>query len=179
MLIIHGGSGCGKSKLIKDISIFVEHILTTNDNRDANKPFVVRCAPTGSAAKIIDGHTLHSAFQFNFGNDHMPMGEKSREKYKDLLENLVVLIVDEMSMVKSDMLYQLHTRLREIKQNNEVEFGGVCVLLFGDLMQLQPVKGAWIFEPPKSKKLKLVHTVHSLWHQFEPYILTENHRPSK
>merc|ERR1712026_139762 len=34
----------------------------------------------------------------------------------------------------------------------------------------------WIFKPPKSNKLKLVHTVHSLWHQFEPYILKENHR---
>ncbi len=91
------------------------------------------------------------------------------------LSQLQVVIIDEMSMVKSDLLYQLHKRLQEIKQNND-DFGGISVLLFGDLMQLQPVRANWIFEAPKDPKFSRSHAIRSLWSLFVPVELKENHR---
>ena len=52
---------------------------------------------------------------------------------------------DEFSMMKSDQLYQVDLRLRELKQNNML-FGGVAVLLFGDPAQLRPVKGGFVWQ---------------------------------
>ena len=66
-----------------------------------------------------------------------------------LLCHLTVLIIDEVSMVKSDLLYQLHLRLQMIKQNKE-DFGGVSIILLGDLFQLRPVFANFIFDAPKS-----------------------------
>jgi len=50
------------------------------------------------------------------------------------------LIIDEISMVSYEILRAVHLRLQEFKNNNEL-FGGVNILLFGDIMQLPPVKG--------------------------------------
>ena len=58
--------------------------------------------------------------------------------------DLCVLIVDEVSMVGSEMLSFIYLRLQEIKCNKE-PFGGVHVILVGDLYQLRPVGDAWIF----------------------------------
>ena len=68
-------------------------------------------------------------------------GSKRCEFYK----YLQIVIIDEISMVKADLLYQLNIRLQEIKQYEHI-FGGISVLLFGDLMQLKPVLARWIFD---------------------------------
>jgi hypothetical protein len=78
-------------------------------------------------------------------------------------------------MVKSDMLYQINLRLQEIKQN-KLEFGGVAVLLFGDLMQLRPVRAKWIFQPPASPSYCLSHAYAPLWDLFSCVVLSKNHR---
>lgn len=63
-------------------------------------------------------------------------------------------------MVEADMLYQLNLRLKEIKQNDK-DFGGVAVILFGDLMQLRPVQARYIFQKPKDNKFALSFLVRS------------------
>ena len=78
-------------------------------------------------------------------------------------------------MMKADMLNQLNLRLQEIKQNKK-DFGGVSILLFGDLMQLQPVKARWIFDEPRNPSFALSYTVRSLWSLFEVVELKTNHR---
>jgi hypothetical protein len=80
-----------------------------------------------------------------------------------LLANLQILIIDEVSLVKSDMLYQLNLRLQEVKECKD-NFGGVCVLLFGDLMQLRPVQAKWIFAVPRSPSFALSHAFSPLLH---------------
>ena len=73
------------------------------------------------------------------------------------------------------MLYQLDLRLKEVK-NNQSDFGGVAVLLCGDLMQLRPVKANWIFEEPKNEDFQVSHLIRPLWQQFQSFELTHNHR---
>ena len=176
LFVIHGGAGSGKSTLLGAISKWVDKILTTNDNRDLNNPFVIRCAPTGMAAHNIDGLTLCSAFHFKFDNDHHSYAnEDTKTKFQDMLSHLQLLIIDEMSMVKADELYKLDLKLQEIKNNDNI-FGGIGVLLFGDLMQLQPVKGRWIYSKPALTRWINRFAWDSLWDNFTPFILKENHR---
>ena len=84
-----------------------------------------------------------------------------------------------MSMVKSDELYKLNVKLQEITNNKDEDFGGVALLLLGDLMQLQPVKGKWIFEKPAHSMWTNRFTIDPLWELCNVYILEKNHRQGK
>ena len=73
-----------------------------------------------------------------------------------VLRNLMLVIIDEVSMMKVEMLYQLCIRLQEIKQRPGVPFGGVCLMCFGDILQLRPVFGHYIFERPKTDSFQVL-----------------------
>ena len=101
-----------------------------------------------------------------FGNDFINLGDKKRDQKRHELSRFRILIVDEMSMVKADMLYQLNLRLKEIKQNDK-DFGG--------LMQLRAVQARYIFQTPKNEKFALSHVVRSLWENLKVVELRHNH----
>ena len=94
---------------------------------------------------------------------------------RDLLQDLELVIIDELSMVSSDMLYKISQRLCEIFVSEDY-FGGKAVLFVGDIMQMEPVLGRYIFKPPMSPKYAALHQVDPLWHCFKVAILTTNHR---
>ena len=140
-------------------------------------PYILRLAFTGNATKLINGQTLHSVFHFRFDDKILSMSDKQRDKVRTSLQNLKVIIIDEISLVKSDMLYQLHFRLaREIMQRPDLPFGGVSVILLGDLLQIRPVNGKFVFQAPNNKELELTHMMDSLWEKFEVITLKTNHR---
>ena len=120
--------------------------------------------------------TLHSAFNFNFGNEFLSLGDKTRDEKREYLKNLKMVIIDELSMLKADMLYQLDLRLRELMQNADIPFGGCSVLLLGDVLQLRPVIGRYIFEEPLCEAYHLPHLIDPLWQKFQVILLTKNHR---
>ena len=173
--IVQGGAGTGKSHVINLLSQWIEKILRSpGDN--LNHPYVVKCAFSGTAASNIGGQTLHSAFNLGFGNTFNSLNDKVRDVKRNILCNLRILIIDEYSMVKSDMLYQLDLRLKEIKQEPNLPFGGVSVCLFGDLLQLKPVLGSYPFESPKNEQFKITHLLDPLWDIFDVIDLKINHR---
>ncbi|WP_317126390.1 helix-turn-helix domain-containing protein [Pedobacter changchengzhani] len=120
----------------------------------------VICAPTGIAAINASGVTIHSLFQMPFGAffpdaagniinqditfnfntprtivKHLNMqGNKRR-----MIQELELLIIDEVSMLRADMLDAIDFTLRYIRRNRNVPFGGVQLLFIGDLHQLPPV----------------------------------------
>ena len=141
-----------------------------------NHPYIIKVAFTGNAAFIIQGQTLHSAFNFPYSNQILSLSDKIRDERRTLLKNLKAVIIDEMSLVKSDMLYQLHFRLMKDIFQNETPFGGVAVFLLGDILQLEPVKGTPIYGVPRDPKLKLTHTLNDLWKEFKIINLQTNHR---
>jgi hypothetical protein len=114
-------------------------------------------APTGVAAINAGGVTLHSLFQLPFGpfipttfrgwdhggaiNDPHSLFKNIRlsANKRDLLQELELLIIDEISMVRADMLDAVDTILRHFRQQPQTPFGGVQVLYIGDLFQLPPV----------------------------------------
>ena len=133
-VMIHGGAGSGKSTVINLLKQWIHLILQTPGD-DPDCPYILVTAPTGTAAANIRGLTLHSAFGFNFGNDYFSLSDKKRDEKRSLLKNLKFVIIDEISMVKSDLLYQLDMRLREVTQKVDKLFGGVAIFAFGDLLQ--------------------------------------------
>ena len=110
LYMIDGAAGAGKSCTINILKEFIQLIMQQpGDNPEC--PHVLLCAPTGTAAVNIQGQTLHSTFGFDFGNDHYSLPDKTRDTNRALFKNLRFLIVDEISMMKADQLYQLDLRL--------------------------------------------------------------------
>tara|TARA_B100000945_G_scaffold319390_1_gene326489 strand:+ start:1111 stop:2418 length:1308 start_codon:yes stop_codon:yes gene_type:complete len=119
-----GAAGTGKTTLIERVKD--ECLL---------KKMVV--APTGVAALNIGGSTINSAFRI--GLDTFPVIQESKDpRFKKLLKNLELLIIDEISMVRAPMLDAISETL-QIHRNSSKPFGGIHVLACGDLFQLPPV----------------------------------------
>ena len=174
-IIGHGGAGAGKSTVIHLVSKWCHTILAKSGD-DIECPYVIKTAFTGTAASNIEGQTLHTSFGFNFDNKHYSLSDKKRDEKRLLFKNLKILIIDEISMVKADMLYQLDLKLQELKERIGVPFGGVAILLFGDMMQLRPVLGAFAFEKPKNPDYHATFALENRWEMFQVINLEINHR---
>ncbi|MBL7826951.1 MAG: AAA family ATPase [Saprospiraceae bacterium] len=126
-LFITGKAGTGKSTLLQ---LF----------RNTTRKKVAVLAPTGVAALNVQGQTIHSFF--GFPPRIITPAEASRKtSRKDLLrlyKSLQVLVIDEISMVRADMLDGIDKFLR-VNRENFRPFGGVQLVVFGDLFQLPPV----------------------------------------
>lgn len=135
-IFLTGKAGTGKTTFLHSIK-----------SRTAKRTIVV--APTGVAAINASGVTIHSFFQIAPGlfipdltirqdnNDDRQKFRMNREKI-NIIRSLDLLIIDEISMVRADLLDAVDTVLRRYR-NNSKPFGGVQLLLIGDLQQLAPV----------------------------------------
>ena len=135
-LNISGRAGCGKTFFINCVSKYVLDKCGHN--------FLIKAAPTGTAAFLIGGTTIHSLFRLPLlrgVNKELP--DLSHDALKDLqdhFQNCKLLVIDEKSMVGLYMLYAIDKRLREIKcTTSDLVFGGISVILMGDFAQLPPV----------------------------------------
>lgn len=128
---ITGRAGTGKTMLLKKI---------VSECRARGKNVVVT-APTGVAAKNAEGQTIHSLFRLKtsvFIPNKMRMSYRLDSAREKVVKNLDVLIIDEISMVRGDLLDMVNLTLQHYKGNKK-PFGGIQVLFFGDLFQLPPV----------------------------------------
>jgi len=139
-------------------------------------PYILKLAYTGTAAANIKGKILHSALAFNFGNAYMSLNDKARDEKRICLQNLTFLVIDEYSFIDADLLYKLDLRLKEVKQRTYLDFGGVAVIFFGDILQLKPVRARYICEEPINENYLLGHMISPLWLKFDVILLTTNHR---
>ena len=178
-LVVIGGAGSGKSTVIECLTQWCHRILEKTGD-DPNSPYILKAATTGAASSLIEGSTVHSCLGFDFSSKHTSLSDKKRELKVEQLKNLKILIIDEFSMLKADILYRIHLRLSEIKHNNQY-FGGVLVMLFGDPAQLKPVRGSYIFSAPNCRDYKVAYGdgTDSLWRSFNVINLEENHRQGK
>lgn len=137
-LFVTGSAGTGKSYVL---NLIVEQIEKT-----CGIGVVKVCALTGAAAVLVNGQTIHSTFKLNVKNTRSkkPEFKKFSEYHFEEWRFVRFLIVDEVSMVSYEILSKINRRLQELKSNLHV-FGGINVLLFGDLFQLPPIEGNPIF----------------------------------
>jgi ATP-dependent exoDNAse (exonuclease V) alpha subunit len=122
-LFITGNAGTGKSTFLKYF-------------RESTDKNIAVLAPTGKAAINCGGQTIHSFFQFA----PVLLTEDKIHKHRNpgKFKELDILVIDEVSMVRADLMDAIDTSLR-LNRNNWEPFGGVQILLFGDLAQLPPV----------------------------------------
>ncbi|VDI78602.1 ATP-dependent DNA helicase PIF1 [Mytilus galloprovincialis] len=169
-IFISGGAGTGKSHLISCIyQMALRKLQTIGDNPD--DVHVLLTAPTGTAAHNISGVTLHSAFLLPLGQtkSYIKLSDDKRNALRSKASKIRLLIIDEISMVGSELLLQIHYRLCEITGINK-PFGGISVLAFGDLFQLPPVMQQFVFKPSKDPLSRMYG---NLWDEFSLYELTE------
>jgi hypothetical protein len=143
-IYLTGKAGTGKTTFLKYIK----------DN--CFKKLVI-AAPTGVAAMNAGGVTLHSLFQLPIGSFY-PDAQLPGDGYgdffdkknllqnlrlnrakRDMIQELELLIIDEVSMLRADMLDAIDVVLRSVRRKQMLAFGGVQVLFIGDLFQLPPV----------------------------------------
>ena len=131
-VFLTGKAGTGKTTFLRTL-------------RERTPKRMVVLAPTGVAAINAQGQTIHSFFQLPFGPIVPGMTFKERSTYnkmskekKSLIKTLDLLVIDEISMVRCDVLDAVDQELRKHRDKNK-PFGGVQLLLIGDLQQLAPV----------------------------------------
>lgn len=122
-IFITGRAGTGKSTLLQ---LF----------RSTTRKKTVVLAPTGIAALNVGGQTIHSFF--GFPPKYIQRSEINKRRDRRIYNNLDILIIDEISMVRADMLDNIDYFLR-LNRENPAPFGGVQVVFFGDLFQLPPI----------------------------------------
>lgn len=144
-----GRAGCGKTTLIKR---FKEMSKSKN---------IVVLAPTALTATNSGGQTIHSFFMFppsmmsqKYNNRHLSKLSKNKRR---LIRSLDVLIIDEISMVRSDVFDAIDRRLKAVRLN-DLPFGGVQVILVGDLRQIPPVVTGTEHTPRKNTTTKKART---------------------
>jgi hypothetical protein len=144
-IFLTGKAGTGKTTFLKHI---IKHTYKN----------AVIVAPTGIAAINAGGVTIHSLFQLPFGafipsreastfNENMRIhtpatlfkGLQLNATKRKLIQELELLIIDEVSMLRADLLDAIDTVLRSIRRKSHLPFGGVQILFIGDLLQLPPV----------------------------------------
>ena len=178
LLMVHGGAGAGKSTVIHVVTFWTHKILR-QEGDSLDQPYLVKTAFTGCAAANIEGQTLHGTFGFSFNNEYYSLSDKVRDQKRVLMKNLQIVIIDEISMVKADMLYMLDLRLQELKEKVGTPFGGVSVIVFGDLMQLSPCLGRYVFQQPANPEFQIASQLDDRWKMFSSVLLEKNHRQGK
>ena len=134
-IFLTGKAGTGKTTFLKKL-------------KETSPKRMIVVAPTGVAAINAGGVTIHSFFQLPFGpyipGSEMASGQNKSYSHKfsrdkiNIIRSMDLLVIDEVSMVRADLLDAISDMLRRYRDRNK-PFGGVQLLLIGDLQQLAPV----------------------------------------
>ncbi len=129
-IFLTGKAGTGKTTFLKTL-------------KEKSPKRMVIVAPTGVAAINAGGVTIHSFFQISFGpqlpsQNNLAEAKKFNREKINIIRSLDLLVIDEISMVRADLLDAIDGVLRKFRNKNK-PFGGVQVLMIGDLQQLSPV----------------------------------------
>ena len=147
-VFLSGPGGVGKSHVIKLIHSDTLKLLRLSGSFEPDDVVVLLTAPTGVAAFNINDMTLHSALLLGRSkySGFQPLSHDRLNTLRTRLSRLMLLIIDEVSMVGANMLLEIHKRLQQIKGvSNDAVFGGVSILAVGDLYQLPPVAQTPLF----------------------------------
>lgn len=165
---ITGKAGTGKSLLLE---YFVSH----------TKKSVAVAAPTGIAALNVGGMTIHSFFKFP-PDVIDPKKVNVDYKTREILRNIDAIIIDEVSMIRVDLMEGINVKLQIARRSDE-PFGGVQMIMFGDLYQLPPVVtdgqlhryfnhtygGIYFFNAPVVEKTNLkIYELGTIFRQKDP-----------
>ncbi|KAL7307813.1 hypothetical protein TKK_0000133 [Trichogramma kaykai] len=173
-IFINGSAGVGKSTVINTLFqlLTIQFNEIPGENTENNK--ILLCAPSGKAAYLIGGVTCHHAFALPINQCGQPMKALSEDIASTIRCNfqfIKLIIIDEISMVGSNMFYEIDTRLRQIFGINK-SFGGISIITVGDLHQLPPVLDKPIYKHSSNSSLAML-SPYTLWDEFNMFTLTQ------
>ena len=185
-LFVSGFGGSGKSHLIRTLMAYQ---FIKSEVKKEPCHFLLG-APTGIASHNIGGMTLHS--MWNLPVDHSKGRKNSAKEYQKLKSGQINvmranyrhacgMIIDEVSMISNQMLMAIHLRMNEvIGLKDPAPFGGMPIVVLGDLFQLEPVSGSQPFVPLTPGITKKMFggfpCAPNLWGGFDFRQLNTNHR---
>lgn len=153
---VMGCGGTGKSFIINTIIAMVRRLTSCNDT-------VQVAAPSGAAAFNVQGSTIHRLLSVNVNHPEKELPEKTRERLKNQLQRLLVLIIDERSMISSKVLAAAERNTRQCiydGQNSTEVWGGLpVVLFFGDDYQLMPIADEGAIQGYAKRQAGLEHNL--------------------
>ncbi|XP_055685061.1 uncharacterized protein LOC129791128 [Lutzomyia longipalpis] len=173
-IFLSGSAGVGKTRVINCLYQLITHHFDNLPNSNPESMKVLLCAPSGMAAFLINGMTLHLAFALpNTQNpvdiDHFSedIANTIRCEFKDVK----LIVIDEVSMVGSNTSLKVSQRLIQIFGVHQ-SFGGISVIFVGDLNQIAPVGDKSIFRAPDKSNAGILD-INPLWEEFKYFELTE------
>ena len=170
-IILHGQAGTGKSRVLS--------CLTTLCESWRQSESLMLMAPTGLAAANIGGQTVQSAVRFGpwsvrtgVGGNALPKRQEQELLTKWTPVRMVAIV--EMSMVDTQLLHQIHARLQLVKGSTD-DFGGINIVLSGDLTQLPPIVRQPLYMPFKKVRPGAVVEIdgHGLYLLFKKAVMLE------
>lgn len=123
-VFLSGPAGTGKTRLITELQ--------------QRQPELVVLAPTALAANTVGGSTIHSFFKFP-PSMLLPGQTMPNSAVKELVARVHTIVIDEVSMVRVDLMDAMDRALRRYRDQSDMPFGGIRMILVGDLFQLPPV----------------------------------------
>ena len=153
-VFLSGSGGVGKSYVVKMLHTDTVKLLQCSQQIKPEDVPILLTAATGVAAHNINGITVHSAFMLNdrkkAGTTYYNLGSDTLSTLQTHLEQLMVVIIDEISMIGAQTLYKIHMHLQEIKglHYSNTRFRNVTIIAVGDLYQLPPLKDKKIYDTP-------------------------------
>lgn len=132
-LFLTGAAGTGKTTLMNCLLNAFPLVYPNS--------VLLKCAATGVAANLLNGRTIHSQFQFP-PREYSPTSnllQKNSFKITNFYKSVKMLIIDEVSMVRPDLIDAINQTLQKLREISDKPFGGVKVIFVGDLGQLPPV----------------------------------------
>lgn len=164
-MFMTGEGGTGKTRVIDALLYFTKKWDVPGS--------VKTCAPTGIAASLINGQTFHSLIKLR-GGANFNLNKKPTEKCKKCFENVIMIILDEVSMLSRKNLGALDCYLRSIFENNH-DYGGIMVLFSGDLFQIPPIASDPVYLKPKEggRNIFLDSRGYDLWRRINTVIILE------
>ena len=153
-VFLSGSGSVGKSYVVKMLHTDTVKLFQYSQQIKPEDVPILLTAATGVAAHNINGITVHSAFMFNdrnrAGTTYYNLSSDTLSTLQTHLEQLMVVIIDKISMIGAQTLYKIHMRLQEIKGLHylNTRFGNVTIIAVGELYQLPPLKGKKIYDTP-------------------------------
>ena len=145
-IFITGGTGFGKSHLIKTKYMSLSKVLIIYIGGEREKPRILLLAPNGVAVINVNGQTIHSDLGINVGGKLYPLSEQHRAALRNKLSEVRLIIIDKISVVSTVLVFQVNQRLTEIFiYSGKGPFAGLPVTICGDFYQLPPIKGSPVY----------------------------------
>ena len=143
LMNISGAAGTGKSFWLNTVRRFVKSKPELHQN------FIRSAAPSGTAAFLIGGETLHGLLSLPCDTPFKPLSTDKQAILQLKFEHVGLIVIDEKSMIGQKQFYYVNKRLQEARPAKaDQPFGGMSIVLLGDWKQLPPVKDTPLYQDP-------------------------------